>query len=413
LGIGVALAGLLVAPATASAVNPVSFSPAGDMTTARDGAGAATLPDGRVLVAGGYLGNPIPTYLDSTEFYNPSTNSFNAGPMMSTKRYAPAMVALADGRILVAGGYDGSANTAKSEIFDPKTGAFSPVGDLAEPIELAEGALLPDGRVLIVGGYDDSGFSTNATEIFNPSINTWSFGPTYPKKTYGTAVAPIAGGRILTAGGYDSDPGDYFADAFTFAGSAFSPVGALPTENYYPAGAPLPGGRALIAGGYDSSDYLATATAFDPNTNSFSSAGIGNLLHKREEPGAAELKDGRVLVAGGWDGNALKSAELLSVPSNSFKAKLKGRKVTFTVSNQGTGEATDTSTKLATTAKKKKKPKLVKTTTKHGGPGKIVVKVKLTKQGAAKLAQKGKLQIKVAYIPDQGLAATKKLKLRG
>jgi hypothetical protein len=39
--------------------------------------------------------------------------------------------------------------------------------------------------------------------------------------------------------------------------------------------------------------------------------------------------------------------------------------------------------------------------------------VKLTKQGSAKLAQKGKLKIKVAYTPDQGLAATKKLTLRG
>jgi hypothetical protein len=86
--------------------------------------------------------------------------------------------------------------------------------------------------------------------------------------------------------------------------------------------------------------------------------------------------------------------------------------VTFKVTNEGIGEATDSSTKLATTARKKK-PKLVKTTTRHGGPGKITVKVKLTKQGAAKLAQKGKLKVKVAYIPDGGLAATKKLTLRG
>jgi hypothetical protein len=121
-----------------------------------------------------------------------------------------------------------------------------------------------------------------------------------------------------------------------------------------------------------------------------------------------------VLVAGGYvHPDPLDSAEVLSVPSNSFKAKLKARKVTFTVSNEGTGEATDSSTKLATTAKKKKKkPKLVKTTTRHGGPGKITVKVKLTKQGAAKLALKGKLKVKVAYIPDGGLAATKKLTLR-
>ena len=80
LGILVGLAALLIAPATASAVNPVSFSPAGDMAIPRDGAGAATLPDGRVLVAGGYLENPGSVYLDSTEFYNPSTNSFSPDP---------------------------------------------------------------------------------------------------------------------------------------------------------------------------------------------------------------------------------------------------------------------------------------------------------------------------------------------
>ena len=137
------------------------------------------------------------------------------------------------------------------------------------------------------------------------------------------------------------------------------------------------------------------------------------MLHPREEAAAATLPDGRVLVAGGYDGTSLASAEVLSVPSNAFNAKLKGRKVKFSVTNEGVAEATDTSTKLATTAKKKKKPKLVKTTSKKGGPGKIVVKIKLTNQGSAKLAQKGKLTIKVAYTPDGGLAATKKLKLRG
>jgi hypothetical protein len=39
--------------------------------------------------------------------------------------------------------------------------------------------------------------------------------------------------------------------------------------------------------------------------------------------------------------------------------------------------------------------------------------VKLTKRGAAQLASKGKLRIRVVYTPDGGVAATKKLKLRG
>ena len=83
----------------------------------------------------------------------------------------------------------------------------------------------------------------------------------------------------------------------------------------------------------------------------------------------------------------------------------------FSVTTEGVAQTTDVSTKVATTAKKKA-PKLVKTTSAHGGPGTITVKVKLTKQGSAKLRQKGKLKVRVVYTPDQGISATKKLKLR-
>jgi hypothetical protein len=409
-----ALAALLALPASAAALNPVTFSPAGDLTVARDGPGAARLPDGRVLVVGGYDDHqPGNNYLASTEFYSPSTNSFSPGPTMPSRLYAPAVASLPDGRVLIAGGYNGdlNSNTPTARVFNPQTGTFSLVGSMMEPVELAGVAALPDGRIMIIGGYTNANESINRTEIFNPDTNSFSFGPAYPKAAYGVAAAPISGGRVLAVGGYDSHTGDYFADAFTSTGGAFSQVSPPPTKEYYPASAPLPGGRALIAGGYDGNDYLTSAFAFNPGTSSFSSAGIGALQHKREEPGAAELTDGRVLVAGGWDGSALKSAEILSVPNNSFKAKLKGRKVIFKVGNEGTGEVTDTSTKLVTTAKKKK-PKLIKTTTRHGGPGKIKVKIKLTKRGASQLAAAGKLKLKVAYTPDQGLAKAKKLKLR-
>jgi hypothetical protein len=182
---------------------------------------------------------------------------------------------------------------------------------------------------------------------------------------------------------------------------------------YGPTGAALPGGRALVAGGYDGNDNVDIAEIFDPATNSFSSAGVGRLIGKRQEAAGASLPDGRVLIAGGYDGTALSSAQVLGVPSNSFKSKLKGRKVKFSVSTEGVAQVTDISTKVATTAKKKKKnPKLVKSTSKHGGPGTIVVKIKLTKQGSAKLRQKGKLRVRVVYTPDGGVAATKKLKLR-
>jgi Kelch motif len=285
---------------------------------------------------------------------------------------------------------------------------------MAVPREEAGVAPLPDGRVLVVGGYSNTD-AVDSTEIFNPATNTFSPGPSLPLATYAPATAVISGGQVLIAGGYDNSE---IAAAFVFnpSSGAFATVQSLPTPTYAPGGASLPGGRALVVGGYDGDlgDYTTRALIFDPATNAFSSAGIGNLSQAREEPGTIELPDGRVLVAGGFNSpDRLDSAEVLSVPSNAFKAKLKGRKVKVTVTTEGTASATDVSTKVATTAKKKKKkPKLVKTTSKHGGPGTIVVKIKLTKQGSAKLRLNGKLKVRVSYTPDGGVAATKKLKLR-
>jgi hypothetical protein len=410
-----ALVAFLCLPATASAVNPVSFTSVGNLTTARDAPGVARLPDGRVLVAGGY--NTTDGNLDTAEIFDPKTNSFSPiGATMSTARYSPMAASLPDGRVLIAGGYNG-VDVASADVFNPSTGTFSPVGSMSSVRELAGAVSLPDGRVLVLGGYAQTD-PTASTEIFDPKTNAFSAGPSLSSAKFSFAAAAIAGGKILIAGGEERNPSVFLslAEVFNPAGGASNPVGSLPSRTDAPVGASLPGGRALVAAGHDedTGDELKGALIFDPGTNSLGSSGIGNLNVAREEAGATELADGRVLVAGGWDGSdGIASAELLSVPSNAFKAKLKGRKVIFSATNEGVGEATDVSTKVATSAKKKKRPKLVKTTTRHGGPGKIKVKVKLTKLGAAKLAQKGKLTIRVVYTPDQGLAATKKLKLRG
>ena len=126
------------------------FTETGNMQFPRWKHGAALLPDGQVLVAGGSyeMGRQI-TY-SSTEIFNPSTGRFSPGPQMKSHRYKmlSGVVALKDGRILMAGGAE------LPEIYDPARAVFTELG--GEPLDgflFSTATLLRDGRVLLVDGY--------------------------------------------------------------------------------------------------------------------------------------------------------------------------------------------------------------------------------------------------------------------
>ena len=91
------------------------------MNFARTELCAITLSDGRVLVAGGNDGT---TVLSSCEIYDPKTNTWTLTGSMNDPRYRFPMITIADGRIMVAGGLInmGVGTTNDVEIYDPKKG---------------------------------------------------------------------------------------------------------------------------------------------------------------------------------------------------------------------------------------------------------------------------------------------------
>jgi hypothetical protein len=80
------------------------FTSAGEMSTPRWAPAAAPLPDGRVLVAGGSGSGIEP--LDTAEIFDPKTGQVSGAGVgaMTMGRLAPAAASLPDGRILIAGG---------------------------------------------------------------------------------------------------------------------------------------------------------------------------------------------------------------------------------------------------------------------------------------------------------------------
>jgi Ca2+-binding RTX toxin-like protein len=305
----------------ASASGSGFFSPTGEMSVPREGAAAAPLPEGQVLVAGGrYYDvdyNPEPgAYPSSAEVFDPATGTFSSAVVgsMGTPRWAAAAAPLPDGRVLVAGGYyfdfdDGTDHLLSSaEIFDPATGTFSSagVGSMSVPRFGAAVARLPNGRVLVAGGNNGTS-NLSSAEIFDPATNQFNSSGvgSMVAARFAPAAAPLPDGRVLVAGGSDGSGGLSSAEVFDPATKTFSSagIGSLSVPRERPLAAPLPDGRVLVAGGhyYDhgGGHYLSSAEVFDPATGTFSSAGIGSMEVARDLAAAAPLSDGRVLIAGG------------------------------------------------------------------------------------------------------------------
>jgi hypothetical protein len=150
-----------------------SFASGPVMGIARTFARALLLPNGKVLVAGG-LGNGS-TVLASTELYDPAGNTFEVPnpAVMNTARYFPTATLLPNGKVLIAGGYGGvGVNLLSSiELYDPQTNSFSISGlpSMNAARGLAAAALLPTGKVIIAGGVTGDGSTVSASsDLYTP-----------------------------------------------------------------------------------------------------------------------------------------------------------------------------------------------------------------------------------------------------
>ncbi|MFS4460459.1 leucine-rich repeat domain-containing protein [Bdellovibrio sp. HCB2-146] len=120
---------------------------------------ATLLNDGRVLIVGGYTdisSSAVRTKNISAavDIYNPNTNSFESFPSLMLPRAEHTATALPDGRVLIVGGFAGQRMTDIIEVLDPHSRTLT---SFEEPLQVGRSShtatLLADGRILIAGGY--------------------------------------------------------------------------------------------------------------------------------------------------------------------------------------------------------------------------------------------------------------------
>jgi len=71
---------------------------------------------------------------------------------MTHGRSLQTATALADGRVLVTGGYFDNVPITTADLYDPEAGAFTATGPLTMARGFDTATRLSDGRVLVAGG---------------------------------------------------------------------------------------------------------------------------------------------------------------------------------------------------------------------------------------------------------------------
>jgi len=194
--------------------------PCPPMPTRRAGSAAALLPDGRMIVVGGYNENGIAEgLLTSCDIYDPFEQCWDeAGAAPLTRARWGHGCALLGGKVYVVGGCslqpeaqprEASMETLRCcEVYEPTTNRWSSCSSLQIARSGSRVVALDERYLVAIGGCDDvfGRAETQPTvEIFDLHIGHWSLLDsrlTHPRTT--AAVAAVDDCRLLVVGGAPS-----------------------------------------------------------------------------------------------------------------------------------------------------------------------------------------------------------------
>jgi hypothetical protein len=305
-GGGTDWAGRGASSATAELYDPTSgrWTLTGSMHEGRQGHAAVLLVTGEVLVIGGQTsgaGPGAPHALATAELYDPDTGLWRETGLLATARVGATATFLQDGKVVAVGGATSAGPVRSAETYDPATGAWTKTGAMDVARQGHTATLLPDGRVLVAGGGCCDQAARALVEWYDPTSGTWTkTGSLATPRVYHSAVL-LADGRVLVFGGdnrsdhaavTDSEVYEPGTGLWVATGSPLSPGNVFEALGGAGGGQParLLDGRVLAPA------YAAAGELYDPAIGSWSQAGglTGDLYDYVHT--ATLLTDGRVLV---------------------------------------------------------------------------------------------------------------------
>jgi hypothetical protein len=244
----VVIIGGFVSPTAATAAASIEvYDPASDtfqlltsvLAFPRGGHSATLLPNGKILVAGGFDASGVPF---PAEILDPAADAIMTAPGPLVDRQLHTATRLASGWVLLAGGIPvaGGPPIGFAQLFQPELGLmgeFTATMPLMNTPRASHAAsLLGDGHALLTGGDSVGPVTASSAELFFP--DTLTFTPTIPmlQPRAEHSSTPTDCGAIVVIGGRNAP----VSPAATYLDS----VEIYPFENMNPVVA----GVALFAG---------------------------------------------------------------------------------------------------------------------------------------------------------------------
>ena len=295
-----------------------SVAAAGTLTSARADHTATLLKDGRVLVVGGMTADGLVS--SDIEIFDPATGTSAIVALLPEPRNGHVAAALPNGNVLIAGGatVDG-AILQTAVLFDPETSGVSSVpGRLHTARVHASATTMLDGRVLVAGGSNGTTELASA-EIYDRYSQSFSMAATQMsvgRQGHSAVLLPDNGG-VLVAGGTSNGVAQagvdlflpaVFPDPFSYGEGEFASTGAMTAAR---AGA--------VAGPTSVEGYAFAAAGGAPDAEVYRFATIKT---DKDDYAPGELA---VITGSGWQAERGSHAAVPGRPGSSRRLRAEGQ----------------------------------------------------------------------------------------
>lgn len=311
------------------------FETVAPLATPRASHVSTLLPDGHLLVAGGYsfswrdesyaagqsntpppkridqapwdrFGFPSSESIANVERYDPQENAWSPAASLVEARGDHCALCLNNGQVMVIAGSGRGRSLNSVEFYDARNDRWTAGASLMTPRFGHTATLLNTGHVMVCAGNNlqqGTGQVLDSVEIYNPVLQTWTLATWLPIARMYHSATLLATGEVLVLGGYSGAQNKAIDDASLFdpVQRTWRKVQPLPRRRMDHTATLLDDGRVLVVGGTDEpfNPGLARAELYDPQTDSWSSP--AELAYGRKAHSATKLRSGRVLVVGSND----------------------------------------------------------------------------------------------------------------